>query len=133
MKLRFCVICGTNKDLQHHHIIPKAEGGDDHQWNLLTLCFEHHNFIHNIRRTRTEGHFKSLIERGQNKQKYNPGGRPPLSKKKRDTIIFLRNQGMSYRSIRDQTGIAVATIGKTIKKHKETDEYLELYSVGGCD
>ena len=40
---------------------------------------------------------------------------------------------MSYRSIRDQTGIAVATIGKTIKKHKETDEYLELYSVGGCD
>ena len=25
MKLRFCVICGTNKDLHHHHIIPKSQ------------------------------------------------------------------------------------------------------------
>ena len=30
MKLRFCVICGTNKNLEHHHVIPVARGGDDH-------------------------------------------------------------------------------------------------------
>ena len=49
MKLRFCVICGTNKNLEHHHIKPIAMGGTDHQHNFLTLCTEHHAMIHQIK------------------------------------------------------------------------------------
>ena len=49
MKLRFCVICGTNKNLEHHHIKPVSRGGDDHQHNFITLCDEHHGMIHQIR------------------------------------------------------------------------------------
>ena len=49
MKLRFCVVCGTNKNLEHHHIKPIAMGGDDHQHNFLTLCTEHHSMIHQIK------------------------------------------------------------------------------------
>ena len=49
MKLRFCVICGTNKNLHHHHVIPKVSGGTDHQHNLITLCDNHHEMVHRIR------------------------------------------------------------------------------------
>jgi hypothetical protein len=49
MKLRFCVVCGTNKNLEHHHIKPIAMGGTDHQHNFLTLCTEHHAMIHQIK------------------------------------------------------------------------------------
>ena len=49
MKLCFCVICGTNKNLEHHHIKPVSRGGDDHQHNFITLCDEHHGMIHQIR------------------------------------------------------------------------------------
>ena len=71
MKLRFCVVCGTNKSLEHHHIKPLAMGGDDHQHNFLTLCTEHHSMIHQIkpgywnemRRLQKEGFVKAK-ERG---------------------------------------------------------------------
>ena len=71
MKLDFCVICGSKTDLQHHHIIPKSKGGDDHQHNFLTLCTEHHSMIHQIkpgywnemRRLQKEGFVKAK-ERG---------------------------------------------------------------------
>ena len=135
MKLLFCAICGTNKNLQHHHIVPKAEGGDNHEWNYLTLCFHHHNFIHNIRRTMVKGHFKSLCELSKTRENYNKGGRPRTSKDKEDMVIYLRQQGLSLRQVSAQTGLAVGTIRKIEERHqpKEVDEYLELYAVGGCD
>ena len=34
--------------LFYRHIIPKLEGGDDHPHNFLTVCWEHHNMIHNM-------------------------------------------------------------------------------------
>ena len=49
MKLRFCVICGTNKNIEHHHIVPVCKGGDDHPHNFLSLCVEHHGMIHSAR------------------------------------------------------------------------------------
>ena len=49
MKLRFCVICGTNKNIEHHHITPVCKGGTDHQHNFISLCVEHHGMIHSIR------------------------------------------------------------------------------------
>ena len=49
MKLRFCVICGTNKNIEHHHIIPVSKGGDDHPHNFISLCVEHHGMIHSVR------------------------------------------------------------------------------------
>jgi hypothetical protein len=29
MKLAFCVACGSTDDLQHHHLVTRAEGGSD--------------------------------------------------------------------------------------------------------
>jgi hypothetical protein len=50
MILDFCALCGARDNLEHHHVIPKAEGGSDDETNLLTVCSEHHGLIHNMRK-----------------------------------------------------------------------------------
>jgi hypothetical protein len=42
-----CRVCGTNNDLQVHHIKPKSKGGTDRLLNLMTLCKNHHWEHHN--------------------------------------------------------------------------------------
>ena len=49
MKLKFCAVCGTTKELQHHHLVPKIRGGTDDETNLLTLCYEHHCWFHKVK------------------------------------------------------------------------------------
>tara|TARA_Y100001968_G_C19412016_1_gene746829 strand:- start:674 stop:1318 length:645 start_codon:yes stop_codon:yes gene_type:complete len=46
--------------------------------------------------------------------KINLGGRPKTNPKKESLVIKLRNQGFSYRSIREQTGLALTTIRRII-------------------
>jgi len=46
MRLTFCVACGTTDDLQHHHLVTRAEGGSDDVTNLITLCTACHNKVH---------------------------------------------------------------------------------------
>ena len=48
MKLNFCVLCGSEKELHHHHVIPKVKGGTDDEDNFMTLCEKHHEVVHNI-------------------------------------------------------------------------------------
>ena len=109
MKFSCCVICGTTENLHHHHIVPISLGGNNHEHNFLTLCDEHHNWIHRIRKTRSKGGFVAAIKAGQ---KNGVGGRPKLEQKKVDEVVYYWYQGLSYRQIRDKTGVALATIGK---------------------
>ena len=44
---RFCAKCGTDKDLQEHHIIPKFMGGKDKDGRIL-LCKKHHAILHSV-------------------------------------------------------------------------------------
>ncbi len=48
----------------------------------------------------------------------NLGGRPKTSDKKEKLVLRLREEGDSLRTIRDQTGLAVATIRKIIDRNK---------------
>ena len=47
----------------------------------------------------------------------NLGGRPKTSDKKERLVIRLREEGESYRSIRDQTGLSLATVQRIIKDY----------------
>ena len=47
----------------------------------------------------------------------NLGGRPKTSDKKERLVVRLRDEGESYRSIRDQTGLSLATIQRILKDH----------------
>ena len=42
------------------------------------------------------------------------GGRPKTNKAKEGLVVRLRDEGCSYRNIRDQTGLALATIRRII-------------------
>ena len=44
----------------------------------------------------------------------NLGGRPKTSRVKEGLVLRLRKEGCSYRSIRDQTGLALSTIRRII-------------------
>jgi hypothetical protein len=46
MKLTFCAACGSTDDLQHHHLVTRAEGGNDDETNLITLCCDCHLKLH---------------------------------------------------------------------------------------
>ena len=116
MKLDFCVVCGSKTDLQHHHIIPKSQGGDNHQHNFLTLCFEHHNFIHNIRKTKGKESFSDLVKEGI-RRSGKKSGRPKLPKEQELEICRLWNDGNSYRQIREKTGSALSTIQRISKDY----------------
>ena len=47
------------------------------------------------------------------------GGRPKTNKAKEGLVVRLRNEGCSYRNIRDQTGLALATIRRIIVEQEE--------------
>ena len=46
------------------------------------------------------------------------GGRPKTSKAKEGLVLRLREEGCSYRSIREQTGLALSTIRRIISEQE---------------
>jgi len=53
----------------------------------------------------------------------NLGGRPKTNAKKESLVLRLRKEGESYRSIKEQTGLALATITRIVKE-REAEECL---------
>jgi len=51
VKLDFCVFCGSTLGIEHHHVVPAADGGTDAPVNILSVCGEHHGMLHAVRRT----------------------------------------------------------------------------------
>lgn len=43
---RVCCNCGSEEDLQYHHIVPLALGGRDIISNMCCLCYDCHQLIH---------------------------------------------------------------------------------------
>lgn len=37
--------CGTTCNLESHHIIPRSQGGENEEYNLITLCEKHHKLV----------------------------------------------------------------------------------------
>ena len=68
------------------------------------------------------GESESLFSREVMTENYNKrretgvnlGGRPKTHKEKESLVVRLRNEGFSYRSIRNQTGLALSTIRRII-------------------
>ena len=49
-----CEICGESRVRELCHIIPRAEGGPDEEWNSLSLCKNHHKLFDGNRLTEFE-------------------------------------------------------------------------------
>ena len=52
MRLAFCVACGLDDPaaLEHHHLVPRSQGGSDDETNLVTYCGVCHGKAHAMRR-----------------------------------------------------------------------------------
>ena len=115
MKRRFCVICGTNKNIEHHHIVPVCKGGDDHPHNFLSLCVEHHGMIHSAR-PGDWAHRKELqrigIEKAKKKGKFK-GRQPTIDYKE---VEKLRNSGLGATEIAKQMGIDRTSVYRILPK-----------------
>lgn len=49
-KQSFCAMCGSDKDLQYHHVRRPIHGGENDPKNIIVLCADcHHGFIHEQR------------------------------------------------------------------------------------
>jgi len=49
-----CEVCGDSRVLNIAHIIPRAGGGPDEEWNLMRLCANHHYLFDNMKLTQGE-------------------------------------------------------------------------------
>ena len=126
MKLRFCVICGTNKNLEHHHIKPVSRGGDDHEHNFITLCDKHHAMMHSIR-PGGWAHRKELqrigIEKAKKEGKFK-GRQPTIDYKEVEKLWDL---GLSAIAIAKQMGIHRDSVYRILpKKPKAEKRYRKL-------
>jgi hypothetical protein len=116
MKLKLCCICGKTEDLQHHHVIPKVSDGSDDETNLITLCYEHHNWIHGLEYKKSIN-FSRLMKKSsrEKKDKKRVYGHAPMGyDKDGDNLVEnskelelvsdmfkMRNDGMSLGKIAD--------------------------------
>jgi len=44
-----CRRCGLRDHLHCHHVQFRSQGGPDESWNLLSLCSECHDAVHNYK------------------------------------------------------------------------------------
>ena len=121
MKLRFCVICGTNKDIEHHHIKPVCKGGTDHQHNFISLCVEHHGMMHSIR-PGSWAHRKELqrigIEKAKKEGKFK-GRQPTIDYKE---VEKLWDSGLGATAIAKQMGIHRDSVYRILPKKPKTEK-----------
>ena len=126
MKLRFCVICGTNKDVEHHHITPVCKGGSDHEHNFITLCPEHHGMIHSIR-PGAWAHRKELQKIGIEKAKLKgiyKGRQPTIN---HNEVKRLWENGFGATEIANHMNIHRDSVYRIVpKKPKAEKKYRKL-------
>ena len=116
MKLRFCVICGTNKNLHHHHVIPKVTGGTDHQHNLITLCDKHHEMIHRIRHV---DNWFELARMGREKaiaRGVRFGAKRKYDQNTINEIMDRRKQKEGYGTIAKAMGMSRSSVSTIVKR-----------------
>jgi hypothetical protein len=131
MRLEFCVICGVEENLHHHHVTPKSEGGSDDETNLITLCVEHHAWIHSLRpgtwNSSSELTKKSLREAQELGFSV---GRPRkiFSPELVDDIVNMRNSKnpVGIRKIAETFGCGVGTVYKILEDPEEYKNTLTI-------
>jgi hypothetical protein len=114
LKLTFCVACGRDHDLNHHHLVPRAAGGSDDESNLITLCRECHGKVHDVAYGLDHA---ELIRSGMAKARANgtksgqPIGRPRIPEKVRQDIRDAYAQGgVGMRTLAKRFGVSLGTV-----------------------
>lgn len=105
MRLDFCVACGTRDKarLEHHHLIPKSEGGSNAESNLITLCDECHGRVHG----RNRKNLREMCAEGKRKKRA-MGGHASGSAPFGYDVVGVREKAMLVPNEAEQAVIAKA-------------------------
>lgn len=133
MKFRFCVACLSEKDLHHHHLVPKVRGGSDDERNLITLCQACHALIH---QTKEWTNHNALTREGMRKAKENKkvytnsvygfdvkDGKMIKNKKEQATIRMMKKwekQGWEWQRIATELNNLGIKTKKGVEWHRST-------------
>jgi len=126
MILDFCCVCGKKEDLHHHHIIPIVETNErrniyDDETKIMTLCYEHHNWIHSRKYKKDVNHSKLTrigLEKAR-KKGVRIGRKPVADDEMIKKIKELREvHNLSYRKIAAEISVNRGVVQREGQKHK---------------
>lgn len=92
-----CINCGTTKNLELHHVVPLALGGNDIESNKVFLCSICHAKIHGADVDERGIHWKELqkagIEKAKKEGKYKGRKKLPIDETKMRTVCAEWRKG----------------------------------------
>lgn len=117
MKLKFCVACNSKEDLQHHHLVTRAEGGTNAASNLITLCNPCHLKLHRRRMNGTYNASQRLVEAftAAKARGVKLGRKPKLSNHQRAEAVKRRREGETLVAIARSFNVTHPTIIRLMK------------------
>lgn len=118
MKLPFCVACLAKEDLQHHHLVTRAEGGSNDETNLITLCSGCHFKLHQRQKNGTYSASQHIREgmRQARARGVRLGRKLKLSDRQRLEAMARRNAGETLESIARSYGVHHAMICRLVAR-----------------
>ena len=133
MKLDFCAVCGTKDGLHHHHIILKSAGGGDEEINILTVCAEHHAWIHSIRpgAWNNNGNVISASLQEARDLGFKLGRPTSTTEETLTKVLELRKSGKGIKKIAKELKIGIGTIYKIMENPEAYLEQIKFRSEHG--
>lgn len=119
MRLDFCVACGGQETLNHHHLVPKVYGGSNRDENLITLCRKCHGLLHQGKGELWSVDVGRLIRVGQARARANgvKFGRPAqMSKEQIAEALELRKSGETLLSIGRRYGLSESSVCRLFQR-----------------
>lgn len=94
-----CCNCGSKEDLQYHHIVPIAIGGQDINSNMCCLCYKCHYKLHHNGKESKINNYGELVKNGQAKAKEE--GKHIGATANEVTIIFADDTKKAFNNPKD--------------------------------
>ena len=125
---KLCVVSGCDKEsTEEHHIIPVVSGDvtreqpfDPITNPMLRLCDDHHDMIHEVKKTkggyRSNELIKAGISKARNKDPMRRWGRKKtITEEQESNVVQLSKSGMSIRKIASEVGISSTSVHSILK------------------
>lgn len=134
MKTKYCVVCGSIKELQEHHFVPISLGGKNNNNNIITLCCLHHNFIHKMEGKLNHNKLIKNIKEKRKKDGLFLGGYLPYGykvekivgryKKRNGEVSNLRKLTYDYNSIEYKIVFDIMTLFDNKTTYRQFADFL---------
>jgi hypothetical protein len=118
MRMSFCIACGDRdpNHLEHHHLVPREDGGTDDETNLVTLCCECHGKAHGIRRRNGLRRLTRMSRERATSEGVKFGRPSALSKEQGEEARRRVTAGEPQSFVAKSLGVSQATISRVVNR-----------------